>query len=188
MTNKLKGKARAKNSKKQNRLKKIRIESTIRDLQRCILTHDASSLYEPSLDVIIEDDLSFIAKMKKVLAACKSGVGLAGVQIGFNKKVVVLDAKKDGRYKVYINPEIIEHSEETVKDYEGCLSYPKISIPVERYVSVKVKYVSEDFKEHVDNMSNFEARIIQHEIDHISGKCLVGDAWKAKQAKRKTLV
>ena len=58
MTNKLKGKARAKNSKKQNRLKKIRIESTIRDLQRCILTHDASSLYEPSLDVIIEDDLS----------------------------------------------------------------------------------------------------------------------------------
>lgn len=106
------------------------------------------------------------------------GVGLAAPQIGLPIRLLVIDLtpfKEDapelGSFKItMINPEILEESgEETAMD-EGCLSVPGVSETVVRPEYIKVKYLDENFNEHVEEFDGFRARVIQHEHDHLEGK------------------
>lgn len=188
MSKKLKGKARARNSKKKNRIRKTKAKQRLKTILNKVLKYDAPKLYRTNEDVRPNDDLSFIEELKEVLSAHSNGVGLSAPQIGINKKVLIFDTNKSGRYKVMINPEVVEMSEEKETDSEGCLSYPKIYTFVERAKNIKVKYLTSDLKEHIENYVDFEARVVQHEIDHLSGICLVGEAWREKQKKRSNLL
>lgn len=188
MSKKLSGKARARNSKKKNRIRKTKAKQRLKAISNKVLKYDAPELYATNEEVTVDDDLSFIDELKKVLSVHSNGVGLSAPQIGINKRAIVFDSHKSGRYKVMINPEIIEESNEKKVDSEGCLSYPKIYTLVERAKSVKVKYLTADLKECVENYADFEARIVQHEIDHLRGECIVGDAWRKKQEKRSNLL
>lgn len=103
------------------------------------------------------------------------GVGLAAPQVGKSIRLFVIDAdpmaedyedSKDFK-RVVINPEIISCSEELVKMWEGCLSLPGISERVERPASITVKYFNERFEEVVETLHNFNARVFQHEYDHL---------------------
>jgi len=73
----------------------------------------------------------------------KEGIGLAGPQVGINKKIVVIDLsfgqKENSRFMVLINPEIVEYGEEKDVMEEGCLSFPELFIEVERSKEVKIK-------------------------------------------------
>ena len=71
--------------------------------------------------------------------------------------------------KVFINPEIIEESEEDATFAEGCLSLPGISENVIRPASITIRYLDENFTEHTETYDGFAARIIQHEYDHLEG-------------------
>lgn len=188
MSKKLKGKARARNSKKKNRIRKTKEKQRLKALNSKILKYDAPELHKLSKTITEGEDLSFIDNLKEILSAQSIGVGLSAPQIGINKSAIIFDAKKSGRYKVMINPEIVEMSEDKETDSEGCLSYPNFYTFIERAKNIKVKYLTRDFKECIDNYSGFEARIVQHEIDHLFGECLVGEAWEKKQEKRSNLL
>ena len=105
------------------------------------------------------------------------GVGLAAPQIGLNIRLFVIDASPmkedfpeiDATKRVFINPEIIETSEETIAYEEGCLSVPGIHEKVTRPTSITINYLDENFVEHTDTYDGFFARIVQHEYDHLEG-------------------
>lgn len=95
------------------------------------------------------------------------GCGIAAPQVGVNKRlfIAVLDNE---RIELFVNPTIINHSEETETDTEGCLSVPDKHGEIERYSSIKVKYFNG--KESItDTFTEMNARIIQHEYDHLQG-------------------
>lgn len=105
------------------------------------------------------------------------GVGLAAPQIGHSVRMFVIDTdpfsddypEGKGFCKVFINPEIIESSEDTWLFNEGCLSLPGIREDVVRPSSIKVRYFDEDFNEHIEQLDGIKARVFQHEFDHLNG-------------------
>ena len=76
-------------------------------------------------------------------------------------------------YKVFINPEIVEKSDETLRDTEGCLSAPGKQGDVKRHIRIILKYQDQDGKEQRKTFYNLEARCIQHEMDHLEGKLCI---------------
>lgn len=103
-----------------------------------------------------------------------SGVGLAAVQIGVLKRLLVIDLSAVGFTKgVFINPEVVEQSEEMQLSDEGCLSVPGLSAPLERPVWVKVKYNDLSGKEQAIEAEMLMARALLHEMDHLDGKIFV---------------
>lgn len=101
------------------------------------------------------------------------GVGLAGPQIGVEKRLFVVDIPDEGIKKVFINPEIIETSVETGPYDEGCLSIPGLSHEVIRPLEVTV--YAQDVKGKAFNVhaKGLYARVIQHENDHLDGKLYI---------------
>lgn len=103
-----------------------------------------------------------------------AGVGLASVQIGVLKRVLVIDLMDDGMHKgVFVNPHVIETSEEMQNGNEGCLSVPGLSLPLQRPKRVKVGYQDLNGKEHVIEAEDLMARALLHEMDHLDGKVFV---------------
>ena len=106
------------------------------------------------------------------------GVGLAAPQIGKNIRLFIVDCTPWGEddptladfKRVFINAEIYEVSEETSLFEEGCLSIPGIHENVRRPVSIRMRYLDENFVEHDEEFAGKPARVIQHEYDHIEGK------------------
>ena len=109
------------------------------------------------------------------------GVGLAAPQINKSIRLFVIDCDpfKDkypdgaGVKKVFIIAEVIELSGEPWSFKEGCLSLPDMGELVERPSVVKLYYLDENFVEHEDTFDGIVARVIQHEYDHLEGKCYV---------------
>ncbi|MDR2520634.1 MAG: peptide deformylase [Bacteroidales bacterium OttesenSCG-928-I14] len=106
-----------------------------------------------------------------------NGIGISAPQIGVMYKIFVIDlsthAKKDTNClnfkKVFINPQIIEKNGNEISIKEGCLSIPTIHEDVIRNNEVKVKYFNEDFQLQEKIFTNYPARVIQHEYDHLDG-------------------
>lgn len=100
------------------------------------------------------------------------GVGLAAPQVGLLQRMVVIDiAGKDEDpcpYKM-INPKIVSHSDEMESCSEGCLSLPSSYAPVSRYKSVTVQYLDENGNEKSLEATDFFAKAVQHELDHLDG-------------------
>jgi peptide deformylase len=108
------------------------------------------------------------------------GVGLAAPQIGLPIRLFIVDTipfeekrKKDltfkGFRKVFINAEILERTGAPWPFEEGCLSIPGIREEVFRPESITLKYFDEHFVQHTDTFESLNARVIQHEYDHIEG-------------------
>lgn len=93
------------------------------------------------------------------------GIGLAAPQCGFPYRMFVLTGGI-----VCINPVIIESSQETVRDKEGCLSFPGLYLPITRPNTIKIKYTNEFGKEVEAAWTGATARAAQHEYDHLEGK------------------
>ena len=117
----------------------------------------------------------------------QEGIGLAAEQIAHTEAIFVLDVPVDADKnaqglpnnpgvkmpQAFINPEIIGESEETAVAEEGCLSFPKLYVPVERPAEVVLRYLDLDGKTQVINAKCLLARAIQHELDHLNGVLLV---------------
>jgi peptide deformylase len=112
------------------------------------------------------------------------GIGLAAIQIGIDKRVVVMDlSKKEESHEpqVFINPEISWFSEERSTHEEGCLSIPEYYEEVERPQRVKVKYLDLDGKSHEIEADGLFATCLQHEIDHTNGVLFIDHISKLKR-------
>ena len=101
------------------------------------------------------------------------GVGLAANQVGILKQIITInfeDKENDKRANyILFNPSIIEYSEEKVIMEEGCLSLPEQYADIERPKKIFLEYIDENEKNIKKEIDGYEARILQHEIDHLSG-------------------
>jgi peptide deformylase len=97
------------------------------------------------------------------------GIGLAATQLGVMHRVLVYRVDPDAPLGVLVNPELEYKSEELDTMEEGCLSLPGVGVEVERPVEVRVRASDETGAPIVVEASGLEARVIQHEIDHLDG-------------------
>ena len=104
-------------------------------------------------------------------------VGLAANQIGVLKKIVTVNLHNEdiGKNKIYalFNPQIKSHSQKKIILEEGCLSLPKQYAEIERPEAIVVQYINEKNETVEEEKDGFEARVLQHEIDHLHGKLFV---------------
>ncbi|MBX3042495.1 MAG: peptide deformylase [Candidatus Kapabacteria bacterium] len=123
----------------------------------------------------IDDDINTLVKnMFDSLYNISNGVGLAGNQVGHEKSLFITDLSIGSdnpktEPMVFINPEILEFSDEEDDYSEGCLSIPDYYEKVTRPVKISVKYYDLKEKEHIRDLEGFHARVFQHEYDHLLG-------------------
>ena len=112
------------------------------------------------------------------------GIGLAAIQIGVPKRVLVLDlARKDNRKepRVFVNPKILWSSEEAASYEEGCLSVPDIWEEVERPAQIRAEYLDEEGRLQTLEAEGLLATCLQHEIDHLNGILFVDHLSRLKR-------
>jgi len=110
------------------------------------------------------------------------GVGLAAPQIGLSQRLLVYRVGAEAPLIALVNPEIEWSSEDTEPLEEGCLSIPGITVDVDRSVHVRIRAQDETGAERRVEASGLEARVIQHEIDHLDG-VLILDRTSKEQRK-----
>jgi peptide deformylase len=130
------------------------------------------------LPKITSEDVKISQKMIDIMLKAP-GVGLAANQIGILKKIVTVhiqnkenEKEKDIIYSMF-NPKITFFSSENTIMEEGCLSLPQQYAEVKRSENIIVDYVDENNKNIEKAVSGFEARVLQHEIDHLDGKLFI---------------
>tara|TARA_B100001250_G_scaffold411060_1_gene438837 strand:+ start:1328 stop:1834 length:507 start_codon:yes stop_codon:yes gene_type:complete len=128
------------------------------------------------LKIIKEEDIKIANQMMEVMIKAP-GVGLAANQVGILKQIITInfEDKENNQKSNYIlfNPSIIKYSKETVIMEEGCLSLPEQYADIERPKDIVIEYIDENKKIVKKEVEGYEARILQHEIDHLSGKLFV---------------
>ncbi len=115
-------------------------------------------------DALIDD----LARMVRIMRAAM-GVGLAATQLGILRRALVFQAGSDAPATALVNPEIEWASEDEVIAEEGCLSLPGIVVEVERPLHARVKGLDASGEPIEIEASGLEARVLQHEIDHLDG-------------------
>ncbi len=113
-------------------------------------------------------ELQILAEAMLEVMEVDNGIGLAGPQIGVSQRIFVIHLQGD-QPRVFINPEIIETSFETVSFEEGCLSVPGIYAELTRPISVTVQAQNFEGKAFKLKAEGMLARVIQHENDHLNG-------------------
>ena len=97
------------------------------------------------------------------------GIGLAATQIGVPHRLLVYRVEHDSPVNALVNPEIEWKSKDAETMQEGCLSLPSVHVDVERPIHVRVRAQDADGEDILIEASGLEARVIQHEIDHLDG-------------------
>ncbi len=131
---------------------------------------------QPILDVEDQDIQELIDDLMQMLMESR-GVGIAAPQVGRSQRLLIIASHPNARYPhapdmepvAMINPSIVSHSDEIVKDWEGCLSVPGIRGLIPRYKNVEVKYTNRSGELERQVFTDFIARIFQHEYDHLEG-------------------
>ncbi len=126
--------------------------------------------HDPQVQQLIEDLLVLVQQV--------NGVGIAAPQVGQSLQVVIIASHPNARYPhaplmaptALINPRIIAHDAQQVKDWEGCLSVVGKRGMVPRYRSVEVDYLDRHGIPQRHVFTDFVARIVQHECDHLAGQ------------------
>ena len=143
-----------------------------------ILRKKSESLYQVNNDIRkLLDDM-----LQTMYAA--PGIGLAAVQIGILKRIIVIDISKKEEKKnpiFLINPEIIFQSKETSTYEEGCLSLPGHFAEIERPAKCKIKYIDYNGKKAELEAEGLLSTCIQHEIDHLNGILFIDYLSKLKK-------
>jgi len=101
------------------------------------------------------------------------GIGLAANQVGYNRKIFVMDISNEkNKPQIFINPKIEKRAKEKLTEEEGCLSCPGDLTQVRRPIYVALSWFCEHGKEQYKTFYNFPARVVQHEMDHLDGKLI----------------
>jgi peptide deformylase len=130
---------------------------------------EVGEVSDPGIQALIDDLIE--------TAYHANGVGIAAPQVGRTERIFIISSRPNARYPdapeveptAIINPEIVSKSEETVKDWEGCLSIPGIRGLVPRAKMLRARYVTRDGKTEEAEFRDFIARVFQHELDHLDG-------------------
>jgi peptide deformylase len=128
----------------------------------------------------VDDEVRQLASRMQGIMRDSHGVGLAAPQIGVLRRVLVFRRRDEDEAIVLINPELTELSADTETDTEGCLSLlgGDLLVPVERSVSLVATGIDETGAELRIEAEGMEARILQHEVDHLDGVLIIDRATK----------
>ena len=153
--------------------------------KRTIITEPDIILRKKSvtLDKVDDDLRELMDDMLETMYAAP-GIGLAGVQIGILKRLIVIDVSKDEEKKnpiFLINPEIIFKSSSTSVYEEGCLSLPGYFAEIERPEECQIEYIDYHGKKKEMKASGLLATCIQHEVDHLNGILFIDYLSKLKR-------
>ncbi len=138
---------------------------------------------------VVDDALrTLIADMFETMYAAP-GIGLAAVQVGVPKRVLVIDLQEeedeDGKPildpRVFINPEIVDPAEEWAIYNEGCLSVPDQYAEVERPASCRARWMDVDGIQHDERIEGMLATCLQHEMDHLEGVLFIDHLSRLKR-------
>jgi len=163
---------------------------------RPILTAPDPRLKAVSTDVQkVDGEIRKLAQDMADSMYAADGIGLAAVQIGVPKRVIVMDLhqedgdqKKDGQktgkknWRVFINPKILWASEEMATFEEGCLSVPEIYDDVDRPARIRAEYLDLDGQRIEIEADGMLATCLQHEMDHLEGVLFIDHLSKLKRA------
>lgn len=141
---------------------------------------NVDNIHSPQVQKLIDNLLA------TVIAA--NGVGIAAPQVASRDRLFIVASRPNPRYPnapqmqptAMINPQILANSSELVTGWEGCLSIPGIRGLVPRYQAIEVEYSDRTGKLHKQQLTDFVARIFQHELDHLDGIVFV-DRLKSTQ-------
>ena len=100
----------------------------------------------------------------------QSALGLAANQIGIQFRVLAINTQKDNTIRIMYNPEILYTDSNLEEGQEGCLSFPKLRLEIERPKTVTVRWLDHFQYVHSMDLTGIDARCILHEIDHLNGK------------------
>ena len=132
----------------------------------------------------VDDELRILLDDMLETMYAAPGIGLAAVQIGILKRLIVIDISKDKEKKnpiFLINPEIISKSKNTSIYEEGCLSLPGHFAEIERPEECQIKYIDYDGKKKEMKANGLLSTCIQHEIDHLNGILFIDYLSKLKK-------
>ena len=132
-----------------------------------------------------DDMRQLVADMNETMVDA-NGAGLAAIQVGVPVRLYIIDGHvaggaEDAPPKVFINPEIVEISEEAQTGDEGCLSFPDIFVPVKRGMRAKVRAQDLDGNIFEAEGEGLFARALQHETDHLNGRLLIDQVGPVKR-------
>tara|TARA_B100001063_G_scaffold240295_1_gene265083 strand:+ start:26 stop:550 length:525 start_codon:yes stop_codon:yes gene_type:complete len=136
-----------------------------------------------SLEKVDDEIREFLDDMLETMYAAP-GIGLAAVQVGILKRIIVIDISKDKEKKdplFLINPKIISRSKKTSVYEEGCLSLPGHFAEIERPAECQIKFVDYNGKEKELTANGLLATCIQHEVDHLNGVLFIDYLSKLKK-------
>ena len=108
-----------------------------------------------------------------------NGIGLSANQIGLDAKVFVMGDSVENS-TMCINPTVLQYTEDTVVDVEGCLSFPNIFVKIKRPKEILAKYWNENLEECVVKIEGYSAKCYLHELDHLLGITFKDRASKLK--------
>lgn len=138
--------------------------------------HPILTVPDPRLKLVskpvdgVDDDLRTLMDDMVETMYEADGIGLAAIQIGVDKRVIVMDlSEKRDNPRYFVNPVITPLTEETKPYSEGCLSIPEIYEEIERPARVKVEYLDYDGTAREEIAEDLFAVCIQHEMDHLEG-------------------
>ncbi len=148
---------------------------------------------DPRLQAVSTDVEKVDAEIRKLVEDmaesmyAADGIGLAAVQIGVPKRVIVIDLdqrEKDGTKNpvAYINPKIIWASDEVAVFEEGCLSVPEIWDDVERPARIRCEYLDRDGNKQTLEADGLLATCLQHEMDHLNGVLFIDHLSRLKRS------
>jgi len=123
------------------------------------------------------------AEVERMIAIMRDGmgVGLAATQLGILRRLLVFQAGPDSEPTALVNPEIEWLSDEVVVAEEGCLSLPGVSMDVERALHTRIGGLDAEGEPMTIEASGLEARVLQHEIDHLDGVLILDRAPRAQR-------
>jgi peptide deformylase len=113
----------------------------------------------------------------------ENGRGLAASQVGINARVFVMKTEnlKDVTTPFAVfNPKVLAEDPELVQDYEGCLSFPNLFLPVKRPKHIVVEFLDRDNNKCIIRLDDIDARCFLHELDHLNGICFTNGISKLK--------
>lgn len=169
---------------KQSEREDAELRARQREAREAILVLGDPVLRERSAEVTVFDrPLAKLAKRMIRIMHEAPGVGLAAPQIGVLQRVLVYDVgEEEPDPRVLVNPVFDELSEETEELDEGCLSLPGVTMPVTRPVSLRVRGADVTGAAVDFHAEGFEARVIQHEADHLDGVLIIDRTTRSARA------
>ncbi len=143
-----------------------------------IVTYPNALLKQVSMEVDFSTEVELPAIFEFLKRALKKypGVGVAAIQLGFAKRLFIMNSSYNKQYRssssgqiILINPEIVE-SKGLLIFREGCLSVPEYTANIKRQGEITLRYYDEKLQQQQRTFYDFEAVIVQHEYDHLEGK------------------